>query len=245
MKDAARPRGMRAGKGLCALLGVALATAGPLGLVANAGSPAATDTEASRGARRKFQSAEVHFHAGRFAEALADYQAGYDAAPLPGFLVNIAQCQRRLGDLKKARATYQKFLLVAPDSPLGPDVRTLIAEIDQALLEPNDAKIPNETANETTEDQRSGVTKSSAAIAAIAPPPAAPEAQAPAPALLAAPAPASDQSTAPTEHAASRTRWWLWGTLAAVAGAGVVGAFALLPPDAVILHDGSLGTLRR
>ena len=29
-----------------------------------------------------------------------------------------AQCQRRLGDLKTARATYREFVLVAPDSRL-------------------------------------------------------------------------------------------------------------------------------
>ena len=84
---------------------------------------------------RHFQAGEARFKAGAFDEALAEYQAGYDAKPLPGFLVNIAQCQRRLGDLKKARATYQKFVLVAPDSPLVPQVRSMIAEIDGLLAE--------------------------------------------------------------------------------------------------------------
>ena len=70
----------------------------------------------------------------------------------PGFLVNIAQCQRRLGDLKKARATYQKFVLVAPDSPLVPQVRSMIAEID-GLLE----KEPDKPAAEPDADAKPAV----------------------------------------------------------------------------------------
>jgi tetratricopeptide (TPR) repeat protein len=107
-----------------AMLTVLLALATP----ARAGT-----TEAEKEARSHFQSGETHFKAGEFDEALAEYQKGYEAKPLPGFLVNIAQCQRRLGDLKKARATYQKFILVAPDSPLVPQVRSMMAEIDGLL----------------------------------------------------------------------------------------------------------------
>ena len=94
---------------------------------------AAAPSEAERTARSHFQAGEAHFKAGAFDEALKEYQAGYDAKPLPGFLINIAQCQRRLGDLKTARATYQKFVLVAPDSPLVPQVRGMISEIDGLL----------------------------------------------------------------------------------------------------------------
>ena len=95
----------------------------------------AAPSEAEREARAHFQTGEARFKAGAYDEALAEYQAGYDAKPLPGFLINIAQCQRRLGDLKTARATYQKFVLVAPDSPLVPQVESMIAEIDGLLDE--------------------------------------------------------------------------------------------------------------
>src|SRR5262245_62726990 len=120
-------------------------------LVLAAAAPAreaAAASEAERTARSHFQAGEAHFKAGAFDEALKEYQAGYDAKPLPGFLVNIAQCQRRLGDLKTARATYQKFVLVAPDSPLVPQVRSMIAEID-ALLEKEQEKPAAEPAADT------------------------------------------------------------------------------------------------
>ena len=96
---------------------------------------AAAPSETQRKARAHFQAGEERFKAGAFADALAAYQAGYDVLPLPGFLINVAQCQRRLGDLKTARATYQKFVLVAPDSPLVPQVKSMIAEIDGLLTD--------------------------------------------------------------------------------------------------------------
>ena len=186
---------------------------------------AAATSEAEREARTHFQAGEARFKAGAFDEALAEYQKGYEAKPLPGFLVNIAQCQRRLGDLKSARATYQKFVLVAPDSPLIPQVRSMMAEID-ALLEKEQAKPPAETATEEAKPK------------ADTPPPAAPPpVEAPAPVLVAAaPAPAP----APTGH-----RWWLWGALGAVVVGGAITAVALSTGGTETIHDGSLATLRR
>src|SRR5262245_65334313 len=136
-------------------------------LVLAAAAPAreaAAASEKEREARSHFQAGEAHFKAGAFDEALAAYQAGYDAKPLPGFLVNIAQCQRRLGDLKGARATYQKFVLVAPDSPLLPQVRSMIVEID-ALLE----KPARETSAPAADEEKAESTVTPVAPAAAAP----------------------------------------------------------------------------
>jgi tetratricopeptide (TPR) repeat protein len=196
--------------------------------------PASAASEAEREARSAFESAESHFRAGEFADALADYQAGYQASPLPGFLVNIAQCERRLGDLKKARATYQKFVIVAPDSPLVPQVKGLINELDRLLADLDDDKPAKPTAPSDGEsstgapapttqrlDLRDGVAASPAADAL----------------LVATPAP-------PAEKPASRRRWWLWAGIGTAVACGVVTAF-LLAPGASTVHDGSLGTLRR
>ena len=209
---------MRTGTTAIGAVLVALLVAGPV---------AAATPEAERTARAHFQAGEAKFKAGAFDEALAEYQAGYDVLPLPGFLINVAQCQRRLGDLKTARATYQKFVLVAPDSPLIPQVRSMMAEID-ALLEKEQAKPPAETATEEAKPK------------ADAPPPAAtPPAEAPAPVLVAA-APAPAPAPAPTGH-----RWWLWGALGAVVVGGAITAVALSTGGTETIHDGSLATLRR
>ena len=189
----------------------------------------AAPSEKEREARAHFQAGESHFKAGAFDDALAAYQAGYDAKPLPGFLVNIAQCQRRLGDLKAARATYQKFALVAPDSPLLPQVRSMIAEID-ALLEKAESEKP---ASADAEEQVKAPEPVTPVPAAAAP------REQPA-AVLAAPA------TEPTtETETPRRRGWLWGVLGAVVVGGAVTAVVLSTGGTTTIHDGSLATLRR
>jgi len=187
-----------------------------------AGSVGAATPEAERTARAHFQAGEARFKAGAFDEALAAYQAGYDVLPLPGFLINVAQCQRRLGDLKTARATYQKFVLVAPDSPLVPQVRSMIAEIDGLLAKPEPDK-PAE-ADEAA--------KPASTLTAAAP------TETPAPALVAR---ASD----PAPEPAPRRRWWLWGAIGAVVVGGAVTAVVLSTGGSATIHDGSLATLRR
>jgi tetratricopeptide (TPR) repeat protein len=193
--------------------------------VVGAGAPHAA-SESERQARRAFQEAEGHFRAGRFAEALERYQAGYDQAPLPGFLINIAQCQRRLGDLRKARATYQKFVMVAPDSPHVSEVQGLIAELDK-LIADLDAQ-PAEKAAAPPE---------APAVLVLPAPRSEPGA---APALLASPPP-PEASPPPTRH-----RWWLWALAGAVVvGAGATVAVLARSPETTTIHEGTLATLRR
>jgi tetratricopeptide (TPR) repeat protein len=188
---------------------------------------AAASPEKERESRAHFQSGEAHFKAGEFEEALAEYQAGYDAKPLPGFLVNIAQCQRRLGDLKTARATYQKFVLVAPDSPLVPQVRSMITEIENLLADTDKSK----PANDDTDDAKPDSAKAAAA----------PEPEHAAPALVSA---GSSREPAPAPERSSR-RWWLWGAIGAVVVGGAVAAYALSRGGTTTINEGSLGTLRR
>jgi len=195
-------------------------------------------SEAEQQARRSFERGEEHFKAGLFAEALAAYRAGYDQLPLPGFLINIAQCQRRMGDLVQARTTYRKFLMVAPDSPYVDEVKALIAELDK-LVEDSEAGAPSE-AGKTEAAATAGET-------ALTPPPMAAQG------LPAGAPPAGDSAVElveapalPPAPATTGTRWWLWGTIgvAAVAGA-VVTIYALKSPETTTVHEGSLGTLRR
>jgi tetratricopeptide (TPR) repeat protein len=191
----------------------------------------AASAEAERESRRHFQLAETRFRAGLFAEALAEYQSGYDVLPLPGFLVNMAQCYRRMGDLKKARALYSKFLLVAPDSPLVPQVQDLIKELDKLLADLDD-------------EQPAAAPIAPPAVVAE-PPPAAPPPPPPTPSAQAA---ATLTATAPPPAAKSEshTRWWLWGTIGAVVAAGAATAFVLASSRGVdTIQTGSLGALRR
>ena len=214
-------------------------------LIASLPSPAAraASPEKERDARAHFQAGETHFKAGEYEEALTDYQAGYDAKPLPGFLVNIGQCQRRLGDLKAARATYQKFVLIAPDSPLVPQVKSMMAEIDGLLASSDKSKpapaAPPATAAPGDEETRPEPT-------ATAPAPAAPparEATTASPVLVAPATAAGDEPAAPPERKSHR--WWLWAALGAVVVGGAVTAYALTSGGTTTIHDGSIDTLRR
>jgi tetratricopeptide (TPR) repeat protein len=202
---------------------------------------AAAPGAAQREARHHFDEGEAQYKAGHYAEALASYQAGYAAHPLPGFLVNIAQCQRRLGDLKGARASYREFVLVAPDSRLVPEVEELIKQLDDLIAEL--AKGGGGDAAPPTDDVAPHATEPGVPTLAVAPPPpppAAPLVAAPA----SAPVPAAPEAPPPPKR--SHARWWIIGgaALAAVAG-GVVTAVALSSPSTTTIRAGTLGTLSR
>lgn len=210
-------------------------------------SPARTapSDAAARESRRHFQAAETHFKAGAFDAALAEYQAGYDAKPLPGFLINIAQCQRRLGDLKTARATYQKFVMVAPDSPLVPQAKAMVDELDKLLADlasaqpnGNASSNLNKEGDDSQKDKPADVEPAATAPVVPAVVPAEPPVATSSPVLVASPAPV-DEAPAP------RRRWWLWGALGAVVVGGAVTALVLSSGGTTTVHDGSLGTLRR
>jgi tetratricopeptide (TPR) repeat protein len=197
---------------------------------------AAGTPEAERQARRSFQSAEAHFKTGLFAEALAEYQAGYDVLPLPGFLINIAQCQRRLGDLTQARTTYRKFIMVAPDSPFVPQVQALITELDKLTSDLEDAAKANTAATENEQAKQAGA---SGTAGERLPSSAASSAGPSEPSLVSSPA-------IPAVRENQGRRWWLWGSVGAAAVVvATVAVLAFRSPDATTLHEGSLGTLRR
>ncbi|HEY7376105.1 MAG TPA: tetratricopeptide repeat protein [Polyangia bacterium] len=215
---------------------VAVAAAALIASLASA-SATAGSSEKEREARAHFQAGETRFKAGQYEEALTEYQAGYDAKPLPGFLVNIGQCQRRLGDLKAARATYQKFVLVAPDSPLVPQVKSMMAEIDGLLASSEKSKPAPE------EDARPEPAAAATASATAVPPAPKPEAEAAAPVLV---APARETGDAPAAAPKKKShRWWLWAALGAVVVGGAVTAYALTSGGTTTIHDGSIDTLRR
>lgn len=197
---------------------------------------AAAPNAAQREARRRFDEGETLYRAGRYAGALASYQAGYAAAPLPGFLVNIAQCQRRLGDLKAARATYREFVVVAPDSRLVPEVEELIKQLDD-LIADLAAGGSGDSAGQASEVDPHA-TDPSAPPLSLAPAP--PAAETP---LLAAPA-ADAHSIPPPRR--SHARWSIVGGVAlAVVAGGVATVAALSSASPTTVRAGTLGTLSR
>jgi tetratricopeptide (TPR) repeat protein len=82
-----------------------------------------------RAAAAAFKQGRALYDAGQFSDALDKFEEGYRAYPLPGFLVNIGQCQRKLDRAADAKRSFEQFL--ASDSS---DERTR-AEVKEALDE--------------------------------------------------------------------------------------------------------------
>lgn len=94
------------------------------------------------GARQRYDRAERLYAVGKFKEALDEFTAAYEAAPLPDFLFNIGQCHRRLGHHDEAIFFFTGFLERA-DNVNRADIEALIAE-QRAAKARDDAK-KNET----------------------------------------------------------------------------------------------------
>jgi len=71
------------------------------------------------------------YNLGRFAEALAEYEAAYMAIQDPPFLFNVAQCHRKLGHSQEALDSYRGYLRVAPNAPNRGEVERRIDELER------------------------------------------------------------------------------------------------------------------
>jgi tetratricopeptide (TPR) repeat protein len=92
---------------------------------------AGADDPATRAARRHFERGEKLFALGKFDEARDQYQSAFDAKPLPGFLYNIGQCYRNLGDYDQAIFSFKKYLRLDPDAQNREAVERLIEDLEE------------------------------------------------------------------------------------------------------------------
>src|SRR6185503_11329609 len=89
------------------LLSTALASA------ARAGG--ADDEERARG---HYEIGLGLYRLGDYEGALKEFGAGYELARKPGFLLNLGQTYRKLGELREARDMYRQYLAAVPhDDP--------------------------------------------------------------------------------------------------------------------------------
>jgi tetratricopeptide (TPR) repeat protein len=115
------------GSGRClALVAALLAGVAP---AARADGPDDADTTVV--ARKHYERAEKLFALGRFEAALTEYEAAFEARPLPGFLFNIGQCHRNLGNYDAAIFSFRKYLRLSPNADNRDDVDILIADLEQ------------------------------------------------------------------------------------------------------------------
>ena len=100
------------------------------------GKPAASKDDAdTKTAKEFFKKGKLYFDSGQFDRALEEYTHAYEVKPLPGFLLNIAQCHRNLGKFEDSIFFYKKYLSEVPDTPYRSDVESVIAEMEGKVRE--------------------------------------------------------------------------------------------------------------
>jgi tetratricopeptide (TPR) repeat protein len=154
-------------------------------------------------ARKHFQKGEKLFALSKFEEALDEYEAAFDAQPLPEFLFNIGQCHRNLKNYDAAIFSFKKYLRLKPDASNHRAVEKLIHQLEAQL----EAKVAQqeeaEAANRPPPDDEQRVP--------LVPPP--------------------DDRPPPRKDATPfYSTWWFW-TSVAVVGAGAGAAVLLWPSD--------------
>jgi tetratricopeptide (TPR) repeat protein len=213
--------------GLALVLVAALASA-----VRAAGAGQSEQSEkGEKEARRLFQKAELSFNVGKFAEALADYQAAYEAKPLPGFLFNIAQCYRNMGDYERARFFFRRYLTLDPRTPNRRRVEALIDEMTRKL--PEQAEKAQEKPAEPPPAAKPEVAKAEPEPAEVPPPVPAPPLPVAAAPIDAQPAPAAPvlASEPQPEPSPAWKRWWFWTAAGVIVAGGVAAAIILTRPE--------------
>ena len=216
---------------IASLVSVALPLLQPRAAVAAPATVAAGD----KASRELFQRAEKSFNLGRFPEALADYQAAYEAKSLPAFLFNIAQCYRNMQSYERARFFFRRYLALDPRTSNRRLVEDLIAEMTRELDKSEKSEKAEQV--EKSDDHQAAPAALVAAPApapAVAPPPAPPP-PAPVPALA-----LEREAPPPAESRPIYKRWWFWTGAGALVAAGVVTAILIARSGN---PQGSLGTI--
>ena len=99
--------------------------------------------DAEKQARGHFRRGETHFAMGRFAEALKEYQAAYELRPLPGFLFNIGQCYRNLGNFEQAVFSFKRYVRLKPDAANRAAVEELVTDLERQIAAQKAARPPS------------------------------------------------------------------------------------------------------
>jgi tetratricopeptide (TPR) repeat protein len=92
-------------------------------------APARADVSA---ARAHYERGQALYQVNEFQKALEEFKAAHVEKPDPAYLFNIAQCYRQMGDRANALTFYRRYLSLAPDSPLRPEVERHIVELEIA-----------------------------------------------------------------------------------------------------------------
>jgi tetratricopeptide (TPR) repeat protein len=88
-------------------------------------------------AREQFRAGQAAYANGQYERALGAFSEAYGLQPVPGFLFNIAQCHRKLGNYERAAVFYRQYLDLSPSTANTATVRALLNEIEASEKEKN------------------------------------------------------------------------------------------------------------
>lgn len=191
------------------------------------GIAAADDTSEGRAL---YDKGMAHFRLEEYDDAIAKWQEGFRIKPVPEFLYNIAQAHRLSKRNERARAFYQKYLLMRPDAPNKTEVLRHIASLDRALDAEQRASTAPPTQPMTRRDANEPPAPSVSRTPSTSPEPRVQE-PTPAPAPLVSPEVPSERASvtasAPSRDKPIHKKGWFWGVIggaaALVIGGVVVG----------------------
>lgn len=172
-------------------------------------------------AMQHYQSGLRLFEKKKYVQARAEFAEGYALSHKAGFLFNMAECERLLGDKGQARALYRRYLTDDPQGKLRAEALSRCQELNLGACEVQVARAAP------------GVAAPAPAAAPVAPPPVT---EAPAPAIPAAtptvdvradylPPPGGEPPR--RESPPFYKRWPLWVGIGAVVVAGSITAAVL------------------
>ncbi len=111
-----------------------------LGLVAQAQPAKKVETDEQR-ARVLFADGQKAYDVGEFERALTLYSEAYKLKTLPGFLFNIAQCHRQLGNFERASFFFGRFIDNSKPSAANVELaRELMTDMDRRQTEKAEAE---------------------------------------------------------------------------------------------------------
>jgi tetratricopeptide (TPR) repeat protein len=94
-------------------------------------------------ARVHFEKGRTHYDLGNYKDALREFTAGYKVVRKPGFLINIAQCFRKLGDDASAKQMLERFMQESPpDDELREQAKKYLAELGATWEPPPQETLP-------------------------------------------------------------------------------------------------------
>jgi tetratricopeptide (TPR) repeat protein len=97
-------------------------------------TPARAGVDDEERARGHYEIGLGLYRLGDYRGALKEFGAGYELARKPGFLLNLGQTYRKLGELREARDMYRQFLAeVRSDDPARPEARKVLVELEEAI----------------------------------------------------------------------------------------------------------------